>query len=290
MKVFYHNDLDGQAAGFCVLEWAAISQPHDFNTMMHPINYNQKFPLDIVQTNEQVWIVDYSIEPSEMKKLMEITNNITWIDHHKTAIEKYKDLNIHGIRSTAEAACVLTFKYLHCWSQRGLQPFNFNVTDIAVPRAIALVGDRDTWTWAYGEETKYFYAGSQLYDTSPGSTFWHNCLGDKKFFDTLIEDGHTVEIFKEVEDKVVNKDWGFECKFENFNCWAVNRPNVDSNRLPTGYDIVMPFKYDGNQFTVSLYSSKTDVSVLAKKYGGGGHPGASGFQCKELPFEKSDQD
>ena len=43
-----------------------------------------------------------------------------------------------------------------------------------------------------------------------------------------------------------------------------------------------------NHWTVSLYSNKQpeiDVSKIAKKYGGGGHAGASGFQCDELPFK-----
>ena len=48
----------------------------------------------------------------------------------------------------------------------------------------------------------------------------------------------------------------------------------------------MPFSFDGDKWTVSLYSTSVDVSEIAKKYGGGGHKGASGFHCKELPFMK----
>jgi nanoRNase/pAp phosphatase (c-di-AMP/oligoRNAs hydrolase) len=50
----------------------------------------------------------------------------------------------------------------------------------------------------------------------------------------------------------------------------------------------MPFVFDGEQYTVSLYSKTVDVSEIAKKYGGGGHKGAAGFQCKKLPFMKMD--
>ena len=49
----------------------------------------------------------------------------------------------------------------------------------------------------------------------------------------------------------------------------------------------MPFVFDGTQFTISLYSEVVDVSEIAKKYGGGGHKGASGFHCKQLPFSKT---
>jgi nanoRNase/pAp phosphatase (c-di-AMP/oligoRNAs hydrolase) len=37
---------------------------------------------------------------------------------------------------------------------------------------------------------------------------------------------------------------------------------------------------------VSLYSEKVDVSIIAKNHGGGGHAGAAGFICRDLPFER----
>ena len=49
---------------------------------------------------------------------------------------------------------------------------------------------------------------------------------------------------------------------------------------------MMPFVFDGSKWTVSIYSTNKniDCSELAKKYGGGGHKGAAGFQCENLPF------
>jgi nanoRNase/pAp phosphatase (c-di-AMP/oligoRNAs hydrolase) len=49
----------------------------------------------------------------------------------------------------------------------------------------------------------------------------------------------------------------------------------------------MPFSFDGDEWIISLYSRNIDVSEIAKKYGGGGHKGAAGFHCKDLPFCKS---
>jgi len=53
------------------------------------------------------------------------------------------------------------------------------------------------------------------------------------------------------------------------------------------FDICIGFVFDGLRYTVGLYSQKLDVSEIAKKYGGGGHPGAAGFVCKQLPFSAS---
>jgi nanoRNase/pAp phosphatase (c-di-AMP/oligoRNAs hydrolase) len=55
------------------------------------------------------------------------------------------------------------------------------------------------------------------------------------------------------------------------------------------YPVCIAFIYDGRQFTVSLYSETVDVSTIAKSFGGGGHKGAAGFVCKELPFIASEQ-
>ena len=117
MKCFYHIDLDGKAAAFCVYAWAGIKDVEQ-QVEFIPIDYGIPFPFDSVQPDEQVWIVDYSIKPDEMTRLLEITKDVTWIDHHKTAIEKYSDYpnKIRGIRKDGVAGCVLTWKYIHWWT------------------------------------------------------------------------------------------------------------------------------------------------------------------------------
>lgn len=314
MKCFYHNDLDGHASGFCVYSWVGI---HDeFEPEFIEINYGAPFPMESIKPNEQVWIVDYSIEPEEMLRLLKITEDVTWIDHHKTAIEKYKDFpfDINGVRKDGEAGCVLTFKYIHWWSGRGEFERNIGNDNVPeaeiykIPRCILLTGDRDIWTWKYGDETKHFFSGSQLYDTSPSSDFWRKCMEHeieplpfpntgnatardrgKTFWNNLLFSGEVVEKYKAQSDIAINKSLGYETVFEGYNCWAINRGRIGSDRLGERikkYDILLPYYHDGKQWTVSLYSEKVDVSEIAKKRGGGGHKGASGFQCKSLPFSK----
>ena len=314
MKCFYHNDLDGRAAGFCVYTWAGISGTNNINLTMHEINYGKPFLFDIILPDEQVWIVDYSITPGEMLKLLDITKRVTWVDQHKTAIEKYSsfDRQINGVRKDGVAGCVLTWKYLHWWSARGQEPIDLGPdksTVFPVPRMIELVGDRDIWAWKYGDETKFFFAGSQLHNTSPTSDFWWRCMeheikdlplpntGNKaarirgeKFWDGLLRDGMTIEKYKSQIDNDINGSLGFDCEFAGYKCWAINRAYISSDRLGDRifkYDIVLSFYYDGTQWTISLYSERVDVSIIAKAHGGGGHKGAAGFQSKELPIGRA---
>jgi len=311
MKCFYHDDLDGQAAGFCVYTWAGISEPYGSCDVMHPINYGQPFPFDIIEPDEQVWIVDYSIKPDEMRRLLRITPRVTWIDHHKDAIDQYDDFEeeIAGVRIDGEAGCVLAWKYLHWWSARGQAPFDLarDRSDIyAVPRMIELVGDRDVWVWKHGDETKHFFLGSQIHDTSPCSEFWHRCMDHEvedlplpntgnraarirgeAFWEKLLEDGATIEKFIDKDDEKLNNLLGFECEFEGHNCWCVNRPLISSDRCGdriNRYDAIIGFSYDEKQWKVELRSSKVDVSEVARKHGGNGHVPAAGFRCDSLPF------
>jgi len=85
------------------------------------------------------------------------------------------------------------------------------------------------------------------------------------------------------------QSYSFFTTFEGYRAVACNAGNVSSQLIDYDqgdYDIMMPFIYDGSRWTVSIYTKKAemDVSALAKKYGGGGHRQAAGFQCKELPF------
>lgn len=104
MKVFYHNDADGECAGFWVKELAYAKEYIGYIEM----DYGREFLFDKIKKNETVYIVDYSIEPSEMDKLLGITPNVTWIDHHISAIKKYEnyDKEIRGVRYDGVAGCI----------------------------------------------------------------------------------------------------------------------------------------------------------------------------------------
>ena len=73
-------------------------------------------------------------------------------------------------------------------------------------------------------------------------------------------------------------------------CFALNLSNCSSEyfkSLPEGkYDAFIAFAFNGKEWIVSMYSTSADVSVICKKYGGGGHKKAAGLHTKELPFVK----
>lgn len=294
MKCFYHGDGDGKCAGFWVALSAGLTDTDKYEPKFIEINYDKKFPFDIIGQDEQVYIVDYSIEPDEMRRLLDITKDVTWIDHHKTAIDKYKDFeyDIRGVRYDGVAACMLTYCYLHWMTERGkgdIKPFWTGMTDIA-PMFTKLLADWDVWKFEYGDDTRFFQVAFNAYDFTPDSEEWFNqIIAHKEDVRNLIEQGKTMIKYRDSWAKNYMKK-GFETTFHEKKCFAVNIGFANSEYFKSletdKYDILIAFSFDGSIWSVSMYSTTTDVSEIAKLYGGGGHKGASGFQCKELPFCK----
>lgn len=292
MKCFYHNDSDGKCAAFWVASNVRIHDKYNDMPVFQEIDYRTKFPMETIRKDEQVYIVDYSISPDEMRELLNITKDVTWIDHHKTAIEKYKEFEheIRGIRYDGVSACMLTYCYIHHMTARGegeIKPFDISMTEDA-PMFTKLIDDWDVWKFNYGDDTRYFQIAFNTYDFSPCADTW-DMFFDNDGEQTLIEQGKIMIQYRDNWAKNYMK-LGFETEFEGHKCFAVNLGCCNSEyfkSLPEGkYEILIPFVFDGNVYTVSLYSTTVDVSEIAKKYGGGGHKGASGFQIKELPFKK----
>jgi oligoribonuclease NrnB/cAMP/cGMP phosphodiesterase (DHH superfamily) len=234
------------------------------------MDYNKEFPFDEIEKDEEVFILDFSLQKEgDFGRLLEKTMNVTWIDHHKTAIDKHENKGntpLDGIRRNGVAACELTWEYF------------FGIHNM--PMIVSLLGDYDTWT----------LAGIKLYDTRPASEMWPlwfaNANGESE---RLRQDGLVVNTYQAKQNKGIVETLSFFVDFEGFKVVACNTSNRSSMVFDSvdesKYDIMAPFAYDGKRWTVSLYTKKDiDVSEIAKKYGGGGHKQAAGFVCEKLPF------
>jgi oligoribonuclease NrnB/cAMP/cGMP phosphodiesterase (DHH superfamily) len=294
MIIFYHNDLDGECAAYWV--WKFLHNDiHEIHFI--EMDYGKRFPLNIVSKDEPIWILDYSISTSEMEQLLSITNNVVWIDHHKTAIAKYDNFTskINGLRYDGIAGCDLTYMYLSNMYKSGKQlDVNFDPTWLDnVPMFTRYIGDRDVWKFVFGNDTNYFTLGLMCYNTSFDTEFpkiWEDLFEDqnnKLITWSLINAGKSIQKFNERRAAIHLKSYGHILTFEDHTCFALNKgggSTGDFKNAP-GYDIYVSYVWDGSKWRISLRSSKVDVSEIAKKYGGGGHKGAAGFECQVLPWK-----
>lgn len=273
MLIIYHDDYDG------VCSAAIAYRKFNKEAKLSAINYHTFFPFSDVSSNEEVWILDYSVSDEDMNQLMNLTRNVGWIDHHKTSMQRY--LDVPGIRNIDKACCELVWEFFNPGA-----PMSW---------AIKYIGDRDTWKWQYTDATRHFYNGLQMETDSmnPSASVWDILLAsdkDDKLLDSMMQRGMAVEKYKLMLNQQLVETWAYEVEFEGYECMALNSSNtLDrlSNKLTEkGHQIAILYTFDGNKYTVSLYTvdPTIDVEVIAKKYGGGGHHNASGFITDRLPF------
>lgn len=287
MKCFYHADNDGKCAAYWVYKDAVNKD--NYGREFIEINYGIPFPIKTIKPDEEIYIVDYSIEVEEMRKLLQITRNVIWIDHHKSAIEKYNDFEtpIEGIRYDGVAGCMLTYCYLNHMTYKGTgnkKSFDLSMTELA-PEFTKLIADWDVWTFKYGDRTREFNMGFELYDKDPSSESWSMMEQDSSVVDDIVEKGKLLIQYRDVWASEYCKSKGYEINFEGYKCFAMNLGSCNSEyfkSIADDYDILIPYYYNGKVWMYSLYSEKVDVSEIAKKYGGGGHKGASGFQIDKF--------
>ncbi len=275
MICFYHSaDLDGKCS-------AAIVKMAHPECVLYRINYGQPFPWQLVKEHANVWMVDYGLQPfSDMEKLNEMCH-LVWIDHHKTAIADMEKSSqeFEGIQEEGSGACQWVWRYLH--------------PKIHTPAAIQLLAQYDVWNHD-NPYTLPFQYGMRLEDLDPNDIDSWNKVCDNKsgYANEITEKGRIVQEYIKNHSKALCCASAHDIEFEGYKCICINVPLINSLTFDSienvdEYDIRVSFYWKKYQWTVSLYSDKVDCSVIAKKYGGGGHPGASGFQCDELPWREN---
>lgn len=271
----YHNDPDGCCAAAIVRR--ALGEP----LMLRPLEIGDPVPWDEMGSYEQVVMVDYSLAPEDMRRLREGWS-LVWVDHHKTSLvllgEEMAD--VPGERSLEAAGCVLTWQTFF--------------PELPLPQAVALIGDRDIWRMAY-PETRTFSEGLYRSDFSPtNDDLWVPLLDDDRaVVQELIERGQVLYQARLHDIERIVARYGFEVEFEGHRTLAVNHRGsgdmgeyIRQQGYEIGYCYVEAVRSGELQTVVTLYSEQVDVSEIARKHGGGGHPGAAGFQMRraDRPF------
>jgi len=279
MKCFHHNDLDGRCAAAIVKRYWKNCEFDGIGEEYIELDYKDKIYIEEIVPQETINIVDFSFKPDVMEKIFELTKNVIWIDHHKTA-KDYPYQHLKGLRDFTDksmSGCELAWKYFF--------------PDEIIPQAVILIGDYDKWALKHQPKCFQFYEGLKMEITLPDSPLWVSLLsGDINLESKILIQGKSAIKYRDNYcDKICN-DFGYEIEWEGYKAFATNFYQFGSKGFGfrvEEYDFCIAYIHDGQKFTVSLYSVKDiDVSQIAKKYGGGGHKGAAGFITKELPFIK----
>lgn len=280
---YYHSsDLDGHCSG-------AIVKEKFPSALCFGINYGYTFHWDKVNSNDIIYMVDFSLPIEDMIRLAGLVKELIWIDHHVTAIRAAKEagfgklFNVTQVTEIGRAGCELTWEHL------------FPV--MKMPNGVRLLGRYDVWDHSDPNTLPYQY-GLRISDTRPHvsmEAIWEPIFSDLDyFFKKTISAGEAIVKYNNHSNEIYCRSHAYETTFEGHKCIVANRGVTNSSLFdsifdPEKHDFALVYSFcNKGIWLISLYSGnnpRVDVSQIAKKYGGGGHKGAAGFNVKELPKE-----
>jgi nanoRNase/pAp phosphatase (c-di-AMP/oligoRNAs hydrolase) len=147
-----------------------------------------------------------------------------------------------------------------------------------------------------------FQFGVKLEYTNPNSKsgyeFWtemfHLYFLDKNKLEikiqNIINDGKILRRYQKKQNESLSNFLCFDAELEGLKLIVANTPIknaqfFDSKYDPLVHDAMLAFSWNRTEYSVSLYTTKdSDLSEIARKFGGGGHKQAAGFSCKDIKF------
>jgi len=260
--VIYHADCtDGFGAAYSA--WRQLGNRAEYHACKHgtpPPNVKGK----------NVVILDFSFDNATTKKMIEEADGLLVIDHHKSAMVELHDITNTHFDMTKSGA-MLAWEYFHT----GKEP----------PKFIQYIQDRDLWKW----ELPYSREFAAAFDMVPFEFEEFEKFEDDSVFDDAVKRGSYILAYsKTVVKKVCEK--ASHRKIDGKDVMVVNASHWMSeigSRLAPDCDFAMIWYWDheAGHTKVSLraFHDTVDVSEISKRFGGGGHKKAAGFQ---LPKNK----
>lgn len=284
---FYHRgDLDGVSSGAI---FNKVFNEHNLNLV--GIEFGDILNIDeIIKDADIVYMADFVLEP--FSRMIELNKKckFIWIDHHVSSL-KYvashpdsKFLGVLGDQKNMKSAAYLLWEYFY--------------PSIEVPHAIQQISLFDTWHHNFNEDILNYYYGLETESKmNPKSEIFTKLFDSesKKYLidEFLMSKGQAIREYIKQKDAAYALDHAFETVLDGYKAIAINVGFPGSMKFDAvwdekKYDIMIGFSRKKNHhWKFSLYSTKNhiDCSAIAKKYGGGGHKSASGFEYATLPFE-----
>lgn len=277
--IYHHPCSDGFGSAFVVWYYYKINFGMDRTSKIIFMPSTHLAKGDTLSTEyldklkgKNILMCDFSYAYSELSKIIDVAKSFLILDHHKTAKADLNavpdDLKIFDMERSGAG---ITWDYFF--------------TNKAIPRFLALIQDRDIWSKKYPETDEFV---TFFYDLEFDFNLWETYLNPENV-ETAIQKG---KAFQEYQHRLITKIINrvayviHEIDGKYIIGLYSNCPELQSDignkvfdKLTFG-DFSAIWHYDlyKNRTLYSLRSTndRHDVSVVAKKFGGGGHRNASG--------------
>ncbi len=274
--IIYHGDCpDGFGAAY-----AAWKKFGDTATYL-PWKDHGVLPEELV--GKTIYIVDFSFSAPLLKQLNDNNKSVVVIDHHVSAeadVRAYPQ----NIFDNNHSGAVLAWQYFH--------------PGTPVPMLLQYVEDYDLWRNALPEYREFKVAFSQYPMTF---AVWDELSSSLQNENNLINFIAKGSLLAKYEDRLIaGMMEGRELvTFEGHTVYTVNTTRDFRDHIGNQLALIneqegrpafgIVYYHKSGVVTLSLRSrGDVDVSVMAQKYGGGGHKNAAAFRVNsfnDLPFE-----
>lgn len=311
IAIIYHkSDYDGILSNQVCRYW--LDELH-LNPEIHSYgwNYGEPIPVphgaadgvDDFAGYDQIYIVDLSVD--ELMSRPDLRHKIVWIDHHKTAIDKWDHIGdatkMVGYRIDGVAACRLCWQWFafpygpngdprtHPCDIYLPSKGNFVNRNVAEPRLIRLAGEYDIWDHRDRDAATLQLGLRAISPADFNQLIQREFAGyGKQHLRDVLAKGRVIQAYVD-QDAETRMQAAYITEWEGLRFLCLNgrgnsltfRSRIDELKP----DALLMWYYDGSKSTVSLYHAPgredIDLSVIAKKHGGGGHRGACGFTIKD---------
>lgn len=309
IAIIYHDaDFDGKLSNeVCGFH---LNRLHP-NANIHSYGWDYGRPVPEVQWTDYdaIYIVDLSVD--ELMARPELRDKIVWIDHHKSAIEKWdatpsdaepEPEAFRGLRIDGVAACRLCWAWF-TWGklpkdvlpskQDCIPPLNKSVfvdREIDEPELIRLAGEYDVWDHR-DPDAKALQFGLRAFEAHEFEMlcleqFRRGLPGINLLYEAIAK-GRAIKSYCDKQNNEYSDAYARTLEWQGLIFCVLNigqRGNSDLLRggLKPEHQAGFAWRHTGDVVIVSLYHvpghEDIDLSEIAKLYGGGGHKGACGFR------------
>ena len=295
--IIYHDHcMDGFGAAFIAARFFE-TMDQDYVLIPHSYGGNLDFTA-CIQKEDTVFILDYSFEPIVIEKLCSLAKEVVWLDHHKTAIDKWvaanqdefilsRVKNLKVVLDNTRSGTGITFDWFYSNTVR--------------PMWVNWIEDRDLWKFQYGVASKQFHAAMSSYEKTVSQ--WHNLLvlGTETDYEQLLCEGEAIlrahnQRVMEIANGcavpiVIDGQKGFVANCSGYYASDVGHELAERS----GTFGATWYQNESGDIKWSLRAAsnnKVDVAEIASKFGGGGHRSAAGFSLRNpasSPFDSTIQ-
>ncbi len=242
--------------------------------------------------NKHVYVVDFSYPKATLETIRGIAKSIHVFDHHKTAYEDLKDLP-YCVFDMERCGAEITWDELYCSQLTLTQSTSVSTLTQPIPPPWFMkhIRDRDLWKWEHPNSREF---SAVFRDDGYRIEVLEKYA---KYTDTEINALYTRgALLIDFESKLVTNlcAGARKIKFEGYTVFALNSPLYGSEcgnelvKRDCAFALIYSHDTGTGRYSISLRGKPEagiDLSAIAKKYGGGGHPLASGFAW-DKPIEE----